>query len=247
MSNEIWTLKVLIHRQKTGQAPKLQEFSLEIDPEEYVLDAVERIWAFQDRSLTFQHACHHSVCGACGMRVNGIEKLTCITKIKDVTQNGGVLKVEPMRNFNVVSDLVVDMAPFYSRLEKAEAKPVLPLSEAPTTAGIGKGKKPSKNGKEEIIRLVDCIECGLCISACPIASTHPDYLGPAILAAVQIQGLDKAPHLLDYVDNAEGVWRCHSAYECTEVCPSYVEPAWRIMDLRKQVVTRRIKNLFGMK
>lgn len=247
MSNETWTLKVLIHRQKTGQAPRMQEFSLEIDPEEYVLDAVERVWAFQDRTLTFQHACHHSVCGACGMRVNGVEKLTCITKIRDVTQDGGMLKVEPMRNFNVVSDLVVDMAPFYSRLEKAEAKSVLPLSEAPTSPGIGKGKKPSRNGKEEIVRLVDCIECGLCISACPIASTHPDYLGPAILAAVQIQGLGKAPHLLDYVDNAEGVWRCHSAYECTEVCPSYVEPAWRIMDLRKQVVSRRVKNLFGMK
>lgn len=95
--------------------------------------------------------------------------------------------------------------------------------------------------------MTDCIECGLCISACPIVATHPEYLGPAVLAGVQLRGLDGNPELLKWVDGPDGVWRCHSAYECTEVCPSNVEPAWRIMDLRKQVVTRRIKNVFGMK
>jgi succinate dehydrogenase / fumarate reductase iron-sulfur subunit len=241
--SETWTIQYVLFRQKEGQEPKFESFSLEMSPEEYVLDGVEKVWAFHDRSLTFQHACHHSVCGACGMRVNGVEKLTCITKIKDVTENGGTLVIEPMRNFPIISDLVVDMSALYSRMEEADAKQLFSLVDAPTRPGISR----DKNGQADIFRLGDCIECGLCISACPIAGTDPEYLGPAILAAVQTRGLDHVPHLISLVDTAEGVWRCHSAYECTEVCPSNVEPGWRIMDLRKQVMKQRVKNIFGGK
>lgn len=240
---DTWTITYKIYRQKQGQAPHYDEFTLDMSPEEYVLDGVEKAWAFKDRSLTFQHACHHSVCGACGMRVNGVEKLTCITKIKEVTENGGTLLVEPMQHFPIISDLVVDMSPLYDRMEQVGARQIVSLVDAPTKPGISK----DFDAPEEVLRLGDCIECGLCISACPIAGTNPEYLGPAILAAAQQNGINGTPELLSLVDSADGVWRCHSAYECTEVCPSNVEPAWRIMDLRKQVVSRRVKNLFGMK
>jgi len=240
MSSNLWTLKLLIHRQKRDTPPTFQEFTLEIDPNEYVLDAVERVWAFQDRSLTFRHACHHSVCGACGMRVNGVEKLSCITRIRDITTDGSTFKVEPLRNFPVISDIVVDMSGLYARMENVGAKQILSLSQAPVSDDV----YPSKNGSD-FSRLVDCIECGLCISACPVAATDPAYLGPAPLAAAQQNGLADNPQtVLQLVDSEEGVWRCHSAYECTEVCPSNVQPAWRIMDLRKKVVGQRIKNFF---
>ena len=240
MSSTLWSLKFLIHRQKGDSSPKFQEFTLEIDPNEYVLDAVERVWAFQERSLTFRHACHHSVCGACGMRVNGVEKLSCITRLRDITTDGSTVKVEPLRNFPVISDLVVDMGSMFTRMENVGAKQILSLSQAPLTEDV----YPSKNGSE-YNRLVDCIECGLCISACPVAATDPDYLGPAPLAAAQQNGLADDPKtVLQLVDSEEGVWRCHSAYECTAVCPSNVQPAWRIMDLRKQVIGQRIKKFF---
>ena len=94
-------------------------------------------------------------------------------------------------------------------------------------------------------RLVDCIECGMCISACPVALTTPTYFGPAVLAAIQESYVDTGDFsLLDLADQADGVWRCHSAYECTAVCPSNVDPAWRIMDLRQKVVGNRFKKLF---
>ena len=113
---EKWNLTLQIYRKKGQSQSRFDTFALEVNPDEYVLDAVERIWAYHDRSLTFAHACHHSVCGACGMVVNGVEKLTCITLIRDVTENGGMLKVEPMRHFPVISDLVVDMSSLYRRI-----------------------------------------------------------------------------------------------------------------------------------
>src|SRR5512135_2027744 len=117
MSPEQWSVKIILVRQKTGAARYEQAFQLEVDPDEYVLDGIERVWAFHDRSLAFRHACHHSTCGACGMRVNGVEKLTCITPIHEVTHDGGTLRVEPLRNFEPVSDLVVDMGTMYQRMD----------------------------------------------------------------------------------------------------------------------------------
>ncbi len=242
MTVETWNITLSITRQKQSQKPFTQDFAIEASPDEYVLDAVERVWAVHDRSLVFRHACHHSTCGACGMRVNGVEKLTCITTIRSVTQNGGTLRVEPLRNFPVISDLSVDMSAFYIRMDEARFDQVAPVD----AANLPYEADPRDGGEYE--RLVDCIECGCCISACPIALTTPTYLGPAVLAAAHQSFLiGKDPALLDYVDQDNGVWRCHSAYECTAVCPSNVDPGWRIMDLRRRVVGNRAKKLFGLR
>ncbi len=241
MTETQWKVKFLVYRQKGAEKPHYDSFDLEVNPDEYVLDAVERIWAFQDRSLCFRHACHHSTCGACGMRVNGVEKLTCITPIRDVTQNGGVVRVEPLRNFPVVSDLAVDMGRFYSSMDVAHAPAVLPASQAE----IEHSPQDFPPGTEQYIRLSDCIECGLCISACPISITSERYLGPAVLAGIQMNDLRQQPGLIALADSDAGVWRCHSAFECTAVCPSFVDPARRIMDLRKRVIVHRIRSLFG--
>ncbi len=241
MTETLWKVHLDVFRKKDGAEPHYDQFTLEVNPDEYVLDAVERVWAFHDRSLCFRHACHHSTCGACGMRVNGVEKLTCITPIRDVTTDGGTLRIEPLRNFPVVSDLAVDMGWFYANMERANAPSVLPVPEAE----IEHPPKDWPAEDEQYIRLSDCIECGLCISACPISLTNQEYLGPAVLAGIQMNDLKEQPQLIDLADSGPGVWRCHSVFECTAVCPSFVDPARRIMDLRKRVVVQRIRQLFG--
>jgi succinate dehydrogenase / fumarate reductase iron-sulfur subunit len=126
-------------------------------------------------------------------------------------------------------------------MEAVGARAVMPVTEAEI-------ENPSVKWDAEdaqYIRLSDCLECGLCISACPVAATTPEYLGPAPLAAAQDQGLKRKPELLSIVDGEDGVWRCHSAFECTAVCPSFVDPGRRIMDLRTQVVGMRLRKLLG--
>jgi succinate dehydrogenase/fumarate reductase iron-sulfur protein len=240
MIAKIWQISLIITRKKGNGKSHEQTFSLEVDPDEYVLDAIERIWAFQDRSLTYRHACHHSTCGACGMIINGVEKLTCITPIRSVTSDRGTIKVDPLRNFEVLSDLVVDTGKFFQQLEATHFNQVSPVENACLPY---ERKQVENSGTFE--RLVDCIECGLCISACPVARTSSEYVGPAVLAAAQNQYLNTCESsLLDLVDNENGAWRCHSAYECTEVCPSNVDPAWRIMNLRRSIIRNRICKVF---
>lgn len=240
MTKEKWQITLKISRRKAEKPAFWQSYELEVDPDEYVLDAVERVWAFHDRSLTFRHACHHSTCGACGMLVNGVEKLTCITPIRSVTQNHATLKIEPLRNFPVISDLVVDMSSMFVKIEATGASHVLPVDKA----ALGYEETSSEDGQFE--RLVDCLECGLCISACPAAFTSSSYLGPATLAAIQ-QTINQSSDssLLKMADCEDGVWRCHSAYECSAVCPSNVDPAWRIMNLRRRVISNRIRQFFS--
>jgi succinate dehydrogenase / fumarate reductase iron-sulfur subunit len=241
MSTSIWNVTFQLYRQKGQQAPHFDDFTLEVNPNEYILDAIERIWAYHDRTLIFNHACHHATCGACGMRVNDKEKLTCITLIQDITSDQGRVRVEPLRNFPIISDLAVNMGTMYISMDIVGQRPVLPLSEEPSESGV---KMKTSTG-EDYLRLSDCIECGLCISACPIATTASSYLGPAVLAGGQQHGLNGDQNLLPLVDSANGVWRCHSAFECNEVCPSNVDPGSKIMQLRQNVIAQRVRHLFG--
>jgi succinate dehydrogenase / fumarate reductase, iron-sulfur subunit len=194
-----------------------QEFHVSVPEDAYVLDALETVWR-QDASLMFRHACHHASCGSCGMRIQGRERLACSTRAFDVVR-GGAIRLEPLRNFSVVADLVVDTGPLALKLERVRAQVM----------------RESETGQ----RFESCIECGLCISACPVAATNHDYLGPAVLAAASPNMGDAEVRSL--VEGPNGVWRCHSAFECTEVCPAGVEPATAIMNLRRDLLVSMIR------
>ena len=182
----------------------------------YVLDALEAAWR-QDSSLMFRHSCHHASCGSCGMRIQGAERLSCITPAFEVAR-GDVLRLEALRNFSLIADLVVDMSPLAQKMERVKAH-VITDESAP--------------------RFVNCIECGLCISACPVSATSTDYLGPAVLAAAARNVEDS--EVRSQVAGQNGVWRCHGVFECTEVCPAEVEPATAIMSLRKELLVSVFK------
>jgi succinate dehydrogenase / fumarate reductase iron-sulfur subunit len=240
-----WHVTVRVFRYKQdGAPPRFDRFVVEVKPDEYVIDAIERVWAEQDRSLVFRHACHHGACGACGMRINGREKLPCITAIRSITIDGGTLSLEPLRNLPVISDLLVDMAPFYERMERVHftairiAEPVIEETSgrpAPQLAPVW--------------RFENCLECGLCFSACPISGTDPGYLGPAALAALarmidEPRGGVDVDSLRQLADSEHGCWRCHTAFECSEVCPTGVDPARSIGALRRQAANDGLGRMF---
>lgn len=195
-----------------------QEFRVSISQDAYVLDALEAAWN-QDSSLMFRHSCHHASCGSCGMRIQGRERLACITPAFEVARDE-VLTLEPLRNFAGVADLVVDLSLLAQKLH-----------------GVGAHVLTERASGWQ--RFENCIECGLCISACPIAATSESYLGPAVLAAAARNV--NVPEVRAQIESENGVWRCHSAFECTEVCPANVQPASAIMNLRKSLLFSMFK------
>jgi succinate dehydrogenase / fumarate reductase iron-sulfur subunit len=234
----MWTVRYRVFRYKgEAETRRYEQYSVEVEPDETVLDGLEKIWASQDRTLAFRHACHHASCGSCGIRVNGRERLACVTAIREVTDPGGVIVCDPLRNFPVVSDLVVDFEAFFAGLD-AVAFSMLRTSE------LDQGEAAGEGGNQRRMRFENCIECGLCVSACPIAGQGGTYVGPAALAAawrmmVEPRGVEMN-EILPQVDHEQGCWRCHAAFECSEVCPSNVDPAAAIMAIRSGLIRGKL-------
>lgn len=213
-------VRLVVRRWKQGwERPRYDFFDVEADPEESVLDLIERVSLVYDRTLVFEHACHHGVCGGCGMVINGVEKLACVTKVGEAARKG-MLLVEPLHGFEVISDLAVDKSRMFSKY------PVNPQTLEPLTAGLEK--------------LYDCIECGLCYSACPIANTYRAYLGPSVLAMAYHRAVsgDAIP---SNVAESNGVWACHAAFDCSEKCPVNFRPGEKIMKLRRLLLGGKVR------
>ena len=218
-----------IRRYKPGRIdpPRFQEFIVEAGPETSVLDGLEVIRLGQDSTLMYRHSCHHSSCGTCACKINGVERLTCITKILELEADEIVLT--PLEGFKPIGDLVVDMAPFYEYLsgDWTYLKKTEDVKSTDLPAGIG-----------HYIRLENCIECGACISSCPVSHQNATFIGPAVLAALNCE-LKKAPQksksLLALANSKRGQHLCQRALNCSRVCPTGVYPARHIADLRKEI------------
>lgn len=229
---ETQTRTVRVYRFKRGDgAEHFDEFEVPVGPQTTVLDALRWIQLHEDPTLALRHSCLHASCGTCGVKVNGREQLACVCSLADVADP---ITVEPLDNLPVITDLVVDMGEFYARFP--DEHPLVRSSEAPP------GAEPPAD-LAGFLRLEDCIECGLCLSACPVAATSCDYFGPAALAAAE--RLIEEPRgsvpddVLAWVSRPEGVWRCHVALECAEACPSDAIPAEHIMALRHRLTFPR--------
>lgn len=228
-----------VSRWKPGwPAAAAVDYVVPVEPRTTVLDALRSIRWHSDESLTLRHSCCHSSCGTCGVRVNGAEVLGCVTTLADLP--GEVVTVEPMANAPVLSDLVVDMTRLYEGLERSArplvraVEPTAPGTQSGTRSGTRPGTGPGT--RPAAVRFEDCVECGLCISACPITGTDPAYLGPAVLGAAsrvvaEPRGQD-ARSVLEWVDDHDGCWRCHLSFACSQVCPTGADPAAGIMALR---------------
>jgi succinate dehydrogenase / fumarate reductase iron-sulfur subunit len=207
--------------------PQFQDFSLRIEPEMSVLDALEKIRLKQDKTLMYRHSCHHSSCGTCACRINGKERLTCMTKLAGL--EGDVITLAPLKGFRTIGDLVVDMTGFFK--DYSEKWSYLRRSEA-----LKSSIQPA--GIRHFTRFDNCIECGCCISACPVTHSGNPFVGPAVLAAVNSE-VKKAPQnasaSLALAAGSRGVRRCVRAVNCSRRCPAKVYPARHISDLRRML------------
>ncbi len=232
------TLKVLRYKPGTIDRPRYDSFQVDADPLMTVLDALEEIKATRDSTLLYRHSCHHASCGTCAMKVNGREQLGCVAVILD--EGTSEVVVEPVGSAPLIADLVVDMAPFGEKMipsgmELVRDSEFIPAAQPPP-------------GIEHYARYEDCLECNICLSACPVANTNPDFIGPAGLAAAYralVAGDRPAGEVFAWVDHDDGVWRCHSAMECSAVCPSDVNPGHKIMALRRQLVAYKMRRFFN--
>jgi len=206
------------------EVPKTQTYEVPIQPDWKVLDALNHIKDEIDPSLSHRWSCRMAVCGSCGMNVNGEPRLTCKTRLTDY---GDTITVEPLSNFPVIRDLVVDMDGFMEKLH--DVKPwIIRAKELAVEEGT---TRQSPEELSQFRQFSMCINCMLCYAACPVVAHDPRFMGPAAIALGHRYDLDtrdegQAERLQAMRDGE--IYACSYANECSEVCPKNVDPAGAI-------------------
>ncbi len=222
MSDTI-TLQVARYRPEVETEPTFQEYQAPCRKDWVVLDALNYIKDKVDGTLTFRWSCRMGICGSCGMTVNGEPKLTCATFLTDYAP--GPVRVEPLRNFPVVRDLVIEMSDFMRKL--VQVKPwIIRADEKPLSEGE---YLQTPEELDEYKQFSMCINCMLCYSACPVYGLEPHFVGPAAIALAQRYNMDSrdqgANERMDLLSDHTGIWGCTFVGECTKACPKSVDPA----------------------
>ncbi len=228
------TLKIQRYNPDTDDAPYYQEYTVEVDPNARLLDALMDVKRFQDGSLGFRKSCAHGVCGSDAMRINGQDGLACKTLVKEVAEeDGATVVVEPLRYLPVQRDLIVDQAEFFEKYKSI--KPYL-INDQPVA------EKERIQSPEERLQFDDttnCILCASCYSACPIPEEHPAFIGPAAIAQAfrfLADSRDKGEEQrLPVLDDADGVWLCENHFKCTQACPRSILITKRINQTKRMI------------
>jgi fumarate reductase iron-sulfur subunit len=223
-------LEVMRYRPEQETEPTFQSYEVPFHADWVVLDALNYIKDRLDGSLSYRWSCRMGVCGSCGMMVNGEPKLTCAAFLSDYMP--GPIRVEPLRYFPIVRDLVIDMSDFMGKLQsvkpwiiRGEEKPLSQGEYLQTPAELDIYKQFSM-----------CINCMLCYAACPVYGLEPQFVGPAAIALAQRYNMDSrdqgTTQRLDVLSQHEGIWGCTFVGECSKVCPKEVDPAGAIQQYK---------------
>lgn len=232
VSSKTVTLRIAKSNPEHGSASQFAEFKVPYERWTTVLDAILDVKKHMDHSVAVRYSCRQASCGSCGMKINGRPGLACFTKISEL--NSDVVTVEPMNNYPVVRDLVVDLEGMFSTHKKM--KPFIINEESDVITANTKEFLQTPEQVEEYIQFSNCIKCGLCNSACPTMATDSSFLGPQALTQAYryvADNRDKGKNeRLKIIDESHGIWRCHFAGSCSQVCPKGVDPAMGIQMLR---------------
>jgi succinate dehydrogenase / fumarate reductase iron-sulfur subunit len=210
-------------------------YTVEAEPTDRLLGVLQSIKDHQDGTLAFRRSCAHGICGSDAIQVNGANQLACKVLVKDV---GDHIRVEPLRGFRVLKDLIVDMEPFFEKFRII--KPYLINDEPPP---------PTEWTQSPVERALfddttKCILCASCTSSCPSFWGNRDYIGPAALVQAHRFVFDSrdrgGAERLEIINGRDGLWRCRTIFNCVEACPREINITRAIGELKKALLYNRI-------
>ena len=221
-----------------GKNPSVDTYTVDLDTcGPMILDALIKIKSEIDPTLSFRRSCREGICGSCAMNIDGANTLACTMAIDDVE---GDIKIYPLPHQPVVKDLVSDLTQFYAQYEAIE-----PWMQSDTVPSGNRERLQSKEDREKLDGLYECIMCACCSTSCPSYWWNSDkYLGPAALLAAYRWIVDsrdeKTDERLEALDDPFKLYRCHTIMNCATVCPKGLNPAQAIADTKKMLVQKNL-------
>lgn len=232
MTERTVTLEVFRYRPDQETEPTFQRYEVPYRDDWVVLDALNWIKDNVDGTLSHRWSCRMGVCGSCGMNINGSPRLACSAFLHFYYPE--VIRIEPLTNFAVERDLVIEMQTFMEKL--VSVKPWLirrPDEEKPLSEGEYR-QSPAELAHYKQFSM--CINCMLCYAACPVVGMEPEFVGPAAIALGMRYNMDSRDQGRDerqeVLASHEAIWQCTFVGECSEVCPKHVDPASAIQQAK---------------
>jgi succinate dehydrogenase / fumarate reductase iron-sulfur subunit len=211
--------------------PHWETYRVQVDEADRVLDALHQVRWYHDGTLAFRRSCAHGVCGSDAMVINGRNRLACVLLVRDV---GPEITVEPLRGLPVQKDLVVDMEAFFEQYRAV--KPWLVNAGDP--GGTERLQSPEQRARYD--DTTKCILCAACTTSCPIYWGNGTYVGPAAVVNAHrfiFDSRDEAgDERLAILDTGSGVWRCRTAFNCTDACPRGIKVTEAIQEVKRAIV-----------
>ncbi len=222
---------------ETDKKPHWEEYDIEADETDRVLDALQTVKWTVDGTLNFRRSCAHGICGSDAMRINGRNVLACKLLVRDAVKDG-TITVEPILGLKVMKDLIVDMEPFF-----AQYRAVMPYLINDDDPGP-RERLQSQAQRARIDDTTKCILCACCTTSCPSFWARGDYVGPAAIVQAHrflFDSRDQATEdRLKIMNDVNGVWRCRTVYNCTEACPRDIQITQAIGEVKGALVTGKI-------
>jgi succinate dehydrogenase / fumarate reductase, iron-sulfur subunit len=229
----------------------LQDYDVEVNDGEVVLDIIHRVQATQANDLAVRWNCKAGKCGSCSAEVNGRPRLLCMTRMSVFTPEETVT-VTPLRAFPVVRDLVTDVSFNYQKARE------VPAFVAPKGVAAGEYRMAQVD-VERSQEFRKCIECFLCQNTCHVVRDHeenkPSFSGPRFLmriAELDMHPLDAAadsggPTRAESAQDDHGLGMCNITKCCSEVCPENIHITDNaLIPLKERAVDRKYDPLIWL-
>ncbi len=248
-----------IIRQNQTATPRVDSFTLEVDPGSTILDCLNRIKWEQDGTLAFRKNCRNTICGSCSIRINGRSALACkenvgseLARLNQATpavteaiaplhtpESIPTITLAPMGNMPVIKDLVVDMQSFWANLTAIDPYVSTAARQIPEREFL-----QSPEERARLNQTGNCILCGACYSECNAYEVNPHFVGPHALAKAYRMVADSRDQntearLEKYNQSTDGVWGCTRCYYCNAVCPMAVAPLDQISKIKGEILDRK--------
>jgi succinate dehydrogenase / fumarate reductase iron-sulfur subunit len=232
--------KVQRYDPEKDKAPHMQDFTVPFREGMTMLDGLLYIKENLDSTLAFRTSCRMGICGSCAMLINDYPHLACHTQIEEFHTDK--LTVKSLPNLPIIKDLVPDLTTFFANHKSI--KPYIMRNdkeemEQPTAEYV---QTPEE--LNTFLQFTYCIKCGICVAACPTSASDKKFLGPQALAQCYRYCADSRDDGCDNrvaaVDVKHGIWHCHLAGACSEVCPKGLDPGLAIQLMKRKLVSKAV-------
>ncbi len=238
-----------IKRQNSPQEePYWEEFKVPYRPNMNVVSALMAIQKHPINAkgevttpVVWESNCLEEVCGACSMVINGKARQSCSALIDSLTQP---ITLEPLNNFPVVRDLMVDREALFDALKKVKA-----WIEIDGTQDLGPAPRQAANVQAITYDLSRCMTCGVCAHACPNYNSKSKFIGPAAVSQVRLFNLNPLGQMnkeerLEALMDEGGVAECGNSQNCVKACPKGIPLTKSLAEMKKDVTLLALKNIF---